>query len=137
MNAANQDRGWTFWKDREQRILNVELFSQKAEDLARRLKDDKNKNRPSQLRKFYDQVLEIDARLRKLGSAEDFEVVRAQLHLLLARSAYAQGRGLITGEFREFLKACISQIRSPEDLAVFRDVFEAFMAYYKMYRPKD
>jgi CRISPR/Cas system CSM-associated protein Csm2 small subunit len=85
MNQNNQNYGWNrhssqnqgkpnqqprqtqttynfkFWEDLQKTIINKKLFSEEAKKIADILnlskKDDKNKNKPTQIRKFYDEIL--------------------------------------------------------------------------------
>ena len=57
--------------------------------------------------------------------------------MLNAKVAYAKGRGNITDKFVDFISDCISQINEEKDVKLFANFFEAFMGYYKSYRPSD
>jgi len=56
--------------------------------------------------------------------------------MLVAKTAYAQGRKLVTKTFVDLMKDGISQIDSKNDLRVFANFLEAFMGFYKVSGPK-
>ncbi len=83
----------TFWKDKKNEMVNSDLFSTYAEDLAKKIADEGSKtcNKRSQIRKFYDEVLRFDTLVKKEPSA--FEKFLPYLKMLNAKVAYAKGRG--------------------------------------------
>jgi len=60
-------------------------------------------------------------------------IIIPYVNMLIAKAAYAEGRKLVSANFTSFMKDSIAQIRGREDLAVFTNLFEAFMGYYKKY----
>jgi len=123
------------WKDPEKKLIDPLLFSKRAEDLAKTIDSDKKKNKGTQLRKFYDEVVRLATLSRSRPDA--WKNVLPMLHMLTAKAAYAEGRKLISSDFRVFIKECVEQIREPEDLYIFSNFFEAFMGFYKFYRPSN
>lgn len=127
-----------FYTGSEGKTLNPELFAAHAEAWAKRvcesgLKGDKlEKNKISQLRKFYDKVLTFGEYLR---SGEDYNSILPYIKMLNANAAYAEGRNLITGDFKSFLKQSLDYLgdNDPATFKVFASFFEAFMGYYKFY----
>lgn len=129
------------WKDRERRIVNPDLFDKYAEQRAKEFYDEggKNKNKRSQIRKFYDEINDFKLRLKSLPEdkrAEEFEILLPYLRMLIAKTVYAEGRGLVTAKFKNFIKDGIESIQTPEDLFVFADLFEAIMGFYRQYSDK-
>lgn len=125
-----------FWVDKSKKIVNHLIFSQDAEKLSQQLAGKGSKNKRTQIRRFYDEVLRLDQDAKTL--AEDkLPSILARLHLLIAKAAYAQGRDLVSDDFVSFIRNAVGQINDKEDLAVFANFFEAFMGFYKLYRPKD
>jgi len=124
------------WKDKEQGILDPVLFSKTAEVLAKDIGDDgrNRKNKNSQLRRYFDEVV----RLNNLAATGDLpmEQILPQLHMLIAKVVYAQGRDLVTSGFVEMIKSGIGQVETREDLQAFTNFLESFMGYYKIYGPK-
>ncbi|MDM8526215.1 type III-A CRISPR-associated protein Csm2 [Desulfococcaceae bacterium HSG8] len=128
----------TLWKDRENRKIDPTLFSEKAEKLAITLKEDndksKKKNKRTQIRKFYDEVVRLDT-AAKTRSAEEWDNILPILNMLIAKAAYAQGRDLVSKNFVKFIRSAIGQISDPKDLSVFANFFEAFMGFYRLHGP--
>jgi len=126
------------WKDRENRTIDPVLFSDKAEKLAKQLAEDcqmlKGKpNKTSQIRKFYDEVVRLNMTAKNKDA--QWESVLPMVNMIVAKTAYAKGRNLISQNFLDFMQSSIKQIKEPEDLAVFANLFEAFYGFYKLYCP--
>jgi CRISPR-associated protein Csm2 len=122
-----------FYKDKDKRLINPTLFSTTAEKWAETVHNGGNReiNRRSQLRKFYDEVLRLNALVK--SSPADWDNILPYVNMLIAKAVYAQGRNKISGDFVDFLKEGIRQIQRREDLEVFANLFEAFMGYYRKY----
>jgi len=125
-----------FWKDKAKKQIDPDLFSSKAEVLAKEIfKEGNNKtNKPTQIRKFYDEVLRFDSML-KTNPAE-FENILPYLKMLNAKAAYSMGRDLVSKGFKEFISMALNQIKDKDDFDAFAGLFEAFMGYYKFYDEK-
>lgn len=130
-----------FWENKQNNIVNSNLFSSVAEEYAKKIHEEGIKNgkpkynKPSQIRKFYDEVLRIKALLEK--SPDKFKELLPYIKMLKAKAMYALGRDLITKDFKKFIDECIDQVKDLKDFEVFATFFEAFMAYYKFYRPSE
>ncbi len=128
-----------FWKDKAKKIIEPELFSTKADELAREVyrgqQQSKGKaNKPTQIRKFYDEVVRFGSILKT--NPNEFNSMLPYLKMLNAKAAYAMGRDLITKEFKDFISTSLNQIKDKDDFEAFSDYFEAFMGYYKFYDEK-
>lgn len=129
------------WKDKAKKIPNPELFYKSAENfaeiLAKENKEDRSKklNRRTQLRKFYDELMNIESRAKRRTDA--WEVIQALLHLLIAKAAYAKGRQLISDSFLNHIKEIIPKIKDYDDLKLYCDFFEAFMGFYRLHGPNN
>jgi len=123
------------WKDREQKLLDPELFSTKAEEFAKQISEEarrkKSLNKGTQLRKFFDEIL----RLNMLAQAQDadWNLILPQVHMVIAKTAYAKGRDLVSQSFVNHMRQGIEQVESSNDLKIFSNHLEAFMGFYKMY----
>lgn len=126
-----------FWKDKRNKLIKPDLFSTDAENLAKKVADDGTKtcNKRSQIRKFYDEVLNFSTRVGKDPS--EFEKMLPYLKILNAKAAYAKGRGLISDSFKNFISDALKQVNDIDDFDVFVGLFEAFMGYYRLYRPSE
>ncbi len=123
----------SFYKDRDKRILNPLLFSDVAEKLAKEIHDSggKHANKRSQLRKFFDEVIRLNSLAK--SNPGDWDNIIPYVNMLIAKAAYAQGRGKVTQEFVGFVKGCIEQVHKDRDLDVFANFFEAFIGFYRKY----
>ncbi len=123
------------WKDREQKTLDPHLFSTQAEAFASQISNEAGRslNKGTQLRKFFDEIL----RLNTLAQAKDadWNLILPQVHMVIAKAAYAQGRKLVSKGFVDHIRQGIEQVEEPADLMVFTNHMEAFMGYYKMLKP--
>lgn len=126
-----------FWKNKDKKQIDPDLFSSKAEALAKRVFEEGNNklNKPTQIRKFYDEVLRFDSMI-KTNDAE-FENILPYLKMLNAKAAYAAGRELISKGFKDFISVSLNKIKDKEDFYAFAGLFEAFMGYYKFLRPSE
>ncbi|GLI34304.1 type III-A CRISPR-associated protein Csm2 [Desulforhabdus amnigena] len=129
-------KDYSFYKDPAKRTVKPELFSNMAEGLAKCIDQaDPKKNKRTQIRKFYDEVVRLNAQARSYP--QDWDKILPLVNMIIAKAAYAEGRKLVTNDFVEFLKESIRQVQNAEDLDVFANLFEAFMGFYKKYRPSD
>lgn len=123
-----------FWSDKDAEIVNSELFSSVADAWAKKIKEagktDRDKNKISQIRKFYDEVLLFAGRIK---DEVQFKKMLPYIKMLNAKAAYADGRNHITKEFKEFIQKCISLVDTKKDFDVFVKFFEAFMGFYRYY----
>lgn len=126
-----------FWKDRGKKQLEPELFASMAEHMAKEIAAEgkKETNKPSQIRKFFDEVKRFDAMLKK--DPAEFNNRLPYLKMLGAKAAYARGRKLISTGFKDFITDSLKQIKDKDDFYAFAGFFEAFIGYYKFYRPAE
>ncbi len=136
----------TLWKNREEGIVEPKLFSETAEEWAKKLskdsKDSKEKiNKQSQLRRFFDEVVRLNDMAKNRQSPVPMALVLPSLHMLIAKASYAQGRELVSPSFVELICGSIKQIQDDgngrKDLQVFTNFFESLMAFYKLHGPKN
>lgn len=128
------------WKDGQKGTLDPLLFSKVAEELALQMKEDFDKqrkkvNKRTQVRKFYDEVLRLNMLARE--RPKQWNAIKPQVHMLTAKAAYAEGRDLVSENFRNFVKNAVEQVETPEDLNVFSNLFEAFMGFYRLHGPRN
>ncbi|WP_141266736.1 type III-A CRISPR-associated protein Csm2 [Thermodesulfovibrio sp. Kuro-1] len=123
-----------FWADEKAEMINPDLFSTVAEAWAKKIKEvgkiAKDKNKISQIRKFYDEVLLFSDRVK---NEDQFKKMLPYLKMLNAKAAYADGRNHITKEFRDFIQDCVSLVNTKKDFDIFVKFFEAFMGFYRYY----
>lgn len=114
-----------------QKICNAGLKT-KIDPKTKKEKKVLEKNKISQLRKFYDEVLRF-SNLLKTG--ENYQSIFPYIMMLNAKVVYAEGRKLVTEEFTSFIKQSLEQLKEddPQTFTIFESFFEAFMGYYKFY----
>jgi len=127
-----------FWKDKDKKQIDPDLFSEKAEILAKKIfeegKRNNKLNKPTQIRKFYDEVVRFDNIVK--ASPSEFETMLPYLKMLNAKAAYAMGRDLISKGFKDFISSSLKQIKDKDDFEAFAGLFESFIGYYKFYAVK-
>lgn len=132
-----------FYEDVKTKIININLLSDDAQKWAVKISkaglnargDKLEKNKISQLRKFYDDAVRLSTLIK---DGEDYRNIFPFIKMLKAKSAYAEGRKLVTSEFNDFISRSISEVQ-PDDAAsfdLFLTFFEAFMGYYKFEESK-
>ena len=115
--------------------LDPNLFDGVAQACAQAVAFNKKRNKPSQVRKFYDEFVMWQERVG--DSREKLDECLPFIRMLNAKAAYAQGRDLVDIEFTGLLSHCLKQVDSPQALANGKTFLEAFMGFYKAVRPKD
>jgi len=126
------------WKDKAKGEVNPLAFSEVAQELAKKISEEGGgergrQNKSSQLRKYYDAIFNLNQRT-KIEEAK-WNAILAQLHRQLALVHYAKGRRLVTQSFVAMMDELIKAVDTPKDLQTITDFLEAFMAFYKEYRP--
>lgn len=115
--------------------LDADLFAAVAESCAQKIGEDKKRNKPSQLRKFYDELGMWAERVRT--EEEKFAEFLPFIRMLNAKVAYAKGRDLVDANYQALMNHCLKEVTDPDTLYLCKTFFEAFMGYYKVVRPKD
>lgn len=115
----------------------VALFDTTAEEIARMLAQG-GANKPTQIRRFYDDVSRFADRLRdRVADGENLRQALPFIRMINARVAYAaerKGSGqstLVNGDFKVFMRTCLAQVDSVETLQNFRLLFEAVIGFSK------
>lgn len=81
---------------------------------------------PTQLRKIYDRV----RRLNYNKSSIELELIKAQM-------AYAAGKNKKLERFYQIMRPLISNIKSEENLKLFKNFFEAVVAYNRYHAKRE
>jgi CRISPR-associated protein Csm2 len=100
-----------------------ELFNKTAKHWAKEIE----KTKKTQVRNFYDKVLEL---LEKSKDEEWIDVLPF-VKMLNSKVAYGVSRKVVSNEFQTMISECINQINSKDDLKVFQLFFEAVIGFYK------
>lgn len=122
------------WKDRTGGVIDPELFSITAELLAREVNQERlasrdKANKPTQIRKFFDEVNRYKGMVQ--SSPDDFTSLLPYIKMINAKAAYAAGRDLIGVIFKGFISDSLQQVHDRKDFELFCGFFEAFLGYYK------
>lgn len=128
------------WVEKQTKQIDPQLFSKIAEELAQELNKERitsrdKANKPTQIRKFYDEVLRFQSLVQT--NRDEFAKLLPYIKMLNAKAAYAMGRDLISVSFKEFISKSIEQVNDPDDFDIFAGFFEAFMGFYKYYVEKE
>ena len=115
--------------------LNPDLFSDIARKKAQQLAGDERSNKPTQLRRFYDELVLWETRTSQQPGkfAEFLPFIR----MMNAKAAYAEGRKLVNADFVALMRHTLGEVKDPETLTHCKLFWEAFMGFYKQVRPKD
>jgi CRISPR-associated protein Csm2 len=116
--------------------IDPKLYSDVAEEMARGVAgDNRAKNKPTQLRRFYDELVSMQSKVGK--DKEEFERQQPFIQMLKAKVAYAKGRDKVDDNFVKLLGRVVDQAIDAGTLKQARLFMEAFMAFYKVYVPRD
>ena len=96
---------------------------------------DKDANKSTQLRKFYDELSMWDDKIHRITDKAqrqaEYEKSAPFIHMLKAKAAYAKGRDHVNGDFLKLFNHLIGQIDSPETLRHAKLFFEAMIGFRK------
>lgn len=109
------------------------------EGYAAKIAGSLDKESNSQLRKFFEPLVEIETMLRR---GEKWEKLEGKLHMSIPMLAYAVGRKLVQKEFYTLMEACIKKIDIQEDseeqkkesFKRFMEFLRAIVAYNKYFK---
>jgi CRISPR-associated protein Csm2 len=116
--------------------ITPELFSETAKSCAKVIADNggRDRNKATQLRRFYD---EICLWHEKIGNDKTrFDENLPFIHMLAAKVAYANGRKLVDDSFLKLIETCLKEVTNLQTFNNFKFFMEAFMGFYKMYKPQ-
>ena len=117
--------------------INPKLYSDIAERAAKAVAGEQGRrnqrNRPAQLRRFYDELVALQDKVR--GDKGRFDEHLPFVQMLKAKVAYAKGREKVDEQFEALLNQVVDQAADPDKLKQARLFMEAFMAFYKVHGP--
>lgn len=115
---------------------NPDLFDRIADETAECIAQNRNSNKSTQLRKFYDELCMWEQKIKQ--NDEQYKEYLPLIKMLNAKVAYAHGRKeLVDKNFVDLMRHCLGQLT--EDKKTFETCklfFEAFMGFYKVYKPQ-
>lgn len=115
--------------------LEPQLFNEIARRCADTIGRNDRRNKPSQLRRFYDELVMWNTKVEQ--HPDRFEEYQPFILMLNAKAAYAEGRDLVDGNFVKLLDHCLRAITDARSLAIAKLFFEAFLGFYKEFRPRE
>ena len=112
----------------------AEIFSDIAQRAAKHIKTNKNLNKTTQLRKFYDELAMWNDRVQLVreNKAGKFQELMPFIKMLKAKVAYAEGRKNVDKNFSDIFNRCIDQINNVETLRDAKLLMEAVMGFCKL-----
>lgn len=113
-------------KSNKKKYLKAEYIVDYPQEIAIML-EDYNKNKLSQLWKFYDHAKRVQDMLHQ--NSEPLEALWAELCVLKPTVAYAEERAAVTQQFVKFINLNINCIKNKEDLNAFVKHFQSLIAY--------
>jgi len=114
----------------------VELFNKTALSWAEKIGTGKGGVQNTQIRKFYDQVLNLQQKAKQM-SDEDFQSdLLPFVKMLNSKVAYASTRNsgggkIVNKTFVDMMSSCINQVSNKKDLNTFKLFFEAVIGFHK------
>lgn len=112
----------------------AEIFSDIAQRAAKHIKTNKNLNKTTQLRKFYDELAMWNDRVQLVRENKEgkFQELMPFIKMLKAKVAYAEGRKNVDKKFSDIFNRCIDQINNVETLRDAKLFMEAVMGFCKL-----
>lgn len=99
------------------------LFDTTAKTVAEKISGTK----ATQIRAFYDYIIELEQK----SNSEDFSEVLPFVKMLNSKAAYSKSRKCSSDEFVEMINKCVAQVKTKDDLRVFKLFFEAVIGFAK------
>lgn len=115
--------------------IEPELFNSIAQAQARQIAQpqDQNRNKSTQLRRFYDELVAWEMRVAQ--KPEKFDEYLPFIRMLNAKAAYAEGRKLVDHNFVDLWAHTLREVTNAKTLTTCKLFWEAFMGFYKQERP--
>ncbi len=123
-----------YFEDAGKSVLRSALVNEEAEQVAKLIKDGV---RNSQLRRFYENVCDIERRLgyeavrRKLRREELFVEFLPEFKMLRAKAYYAAKRKVIPSTLCKFFENHVAAVSNYRDFEAFLKHFQAVVAFHR------
>ena len=113
-----------------------ELFNKTADSWASKIGNGRGGVQNTQMRKFYDQVLNLHQDAKSMSEEEFKSDLLPFVRMLNSKVAYASTRNsgggkIVNQAFVEMMSSCINQVTSKKDLNTFKLFFEAVIGFHK------
>jgi CRISPR-associated protein Csm2 len=115
--------------------LEPEIFNGTAQQAAKSIAENRSYNKPSQLRRFYDELLTWETRVAQ--RPDRFDEYLPLIRMINAKVAYAEGRKLVDSQYVNLMRHTLSEVKNRETLTTCKLFWEAFMGFYKKERPSE
>ena len=117
--------------------LQSQLFGDIAQNWAKKIEKEKKEskdklNKSSQIRRFYDVVLELNEKAQNKSSDEEYKKeVYPFVVMLNSKVAYAKSRDLVSDSFVKMINQCVTKSSdSRKKMNNFKLFFEALIGFY-------
>jgi CRISPR-associated protein Csm2 len=111
---------------------NPQLFGEVAQRWAEQLENESNQqvNKSSQIRQFYDRVIELYEKSINIEDAEYKRKIYPFVVMLNSKVAYAKTRNKVSDTFVRMISRCVAQANSKKGIETFKLFFEAVIGFY-------
>ncbi|MDR1647234.1 MAG: type III-A CRISPR-associated protein Csm2 [Zoogloeaceae bacterium] len=117
------------------KVIDANLFADIAQAKAKFIAEEGRggKNKSTQLRKFYDELVMWHDKVFEHGvdRAQKYKELAPFIKMLCAKVTYAKGRGHVSEGFEKLFTHVVRAIVDPETLKQAKLFIEAFMGFYK------
>ena len=119
-----------YYEDPEKLVLKKEYILSFAKDIKNTLEAEggANRNKRSQIRKFYDYCIRIRDKLDTRG---DFSYVAAEFANLDPMASIQKSRNVVSESFYSFISSNVEAVKDERDFRAFVMHFQAIVAYMK------
>ena len=108
--------------------LEIDIFSDTARNAAEHISQNKDKNKSTQLRKFYDELAMWHDKVFQAASREEaYQNAAPFIQMLRAKAAYSKGRSHVDDNFIAVFNQIIGQIHNADTLKNAKLFFEAVL----------
>ena len=112
----------------EDGYVRADLFSEVAKSIVDYIKKGRGKISSSQIRKFYEEVINLK---EQLENKKDFKMILPYFKMLKAKAHVAYQRDVINVNFKTFIEKNVDYVDDENKFKIFCTFFEAVVAYAK------
>ena len=110
--------------------LEIDIFSDTARNAAEHISQNKDKNKSTQLRKFYDELAMWHDKVFQAASREEaYQNAAPFIQMLRAKAAYSKGRSHVDDNFIAVFNQIIGQIHNADTPKNAKLFFEAVLGF--------
>ena len=118
-------------------VLDLEQDRELLNTTAKEWAEEIARTKKTQVRNFYDKILELEERVKKEEQEENgsFSNVYPFIKMLNSKVAYGVSRRVVSKEFQDMMEQCLNQITCDDNgkkkFEVFKLFFEAVLGFFK------